>query len=276
MDEKQIQQILKSQRRADPRSTFGCPEENWLASYVDGQLTGNQRTAFERHFSDCQSCLAAIAFLTRAAEWDSKEVPPYLIARARALVTEKPATVWRWRWAVATAAAACLLLALSFVLIRSRQQPVGLVDGPLVARNQETPEAVTTPIVKPPTVEPPRPLPTRSVTKPNSNGNDSAASRGTHDEFKPRLLFPSEGSSVRRHELVFRWEPAADAVFYKVRLVTIDGSLIREIETKEPTLKLGNDVQLREDAKYYVTVVAHSSDGHETISEIVSFRLIKD
>jgi len=135
---------------------------------------------------------------------------------------------------------------------------------------------VSTPIVKPPTLERPRPLPTRYVTKPNSNGNDSAVARGPHDEFKPRLLFPSEGSSVRRNELVFRWEPAADAVFYKVRLVTMDGSLIREIETKEPTLKLGDDVELRDNAKYYVTVVAHRSDGLQTESVIVGFRLIKD
>jgi len=275
MDEKQIQQILKSQRRADPRATFGCPEDNMLASYVDGQLTGNRRTAFERHVSDCQSCLAAIAFLTRSAEWDSKEVPPYLIARARALVTEKPATVWRWRWAVATAAA-CLLLALSFVLLRSRQQPVGLVDGPLVARNQETTEAVSTPIVKPPTVEPPRPLPTRSVTKPNLNGQEAPASRGSDDELKPRLVFPRNGSEVRRNQLLFRWQPAADAVSYTIRIAAMDGTLMKEIETKEPTLKLSNDVQLQEDSKYYVTVVAHRSDGRETTSEIVSFRITKN
>lgn len=277
MDEKQIQQILKSRRRADPRSIFGCPEENLLASYVDGKLTGNQRTVFERHVSDCQSCLAAIAFVTRSAEWDSKEVPPYLIARARALVIEKPATVWRWRWATAMAAAACLVLALSFVTLRSRmQQPAGSVDGSLVAQNQQTPRAVVIPpIVETPRVEP-RPAPTRSVTKPNLNGREAPASRGTEDELKPRLVFPREGSVVRRDQLLFRWQPAADVVFYTIRLAAMDGSLMKEIETKESTLKLSDEVQLRDDAKYYVTVVAHRSDGRETTSEIVSFRLIKD
>ena len=276
MDEKQIQQILKSQRRADPRSTFGCPEDSMLASYVDGQLTGNQRTAFERHVSDCQSCLAAIAFLTRSAEWDSKEVPPYLIARARALVTEKPATVWRWRWAMATAAAACLLLALSFIIFRSRTQPPA-VDGPLVAKNQETVESVVSPpTVETPRVESPRPAPTRSITKPNLNAQEAPASRGTEDQLKPRLVFPREGSVVRRDQLLFRWQPAADVAFYTIRLAAMDGSLMKEIETKESTLKLSDEVQLRDDAKYYVTVVAHRSDGRETKSEIVSFRLIKD
>ena len=277
MDEKQIQQILKSQRRADSRPTFGCPEENWLASYVDGQLTGNQRTAFERHFSDCQSCLAAIGFLTRSAEWtDSKEISPYLVNRARALVTEKPATVWRWRWAMATAAAACLLLALSFIIFRSRTQPPA-VDGPLVAKNQETVESVVSPpIVETPRVESPRPAPTRSITKPTFNGQEAPTSRGTEDELKPRLIFPREGSMVRRDQLMFRWQPAADAVFYTIRLAAMDGSLMKEIETKESTLKLSDDVQLRDDAKYYVTVVAHRSDRRETTSDIVSFRLLKD
>ena len=277
MDEKQIQQILKSQAIADRRSTFRCPEENKLASYVDGQLSATERTAFERHVSDCQSCLAAIAFLTRSAEWvDSKEIPPDLVTRARALVTEKPATVWRWRWAVATAAAACLLLALSFIIFRSRTQPPA-IDGPLVAKNQETSEAVVSPpIVETPIVEPPRPAPTRSITKPNLNGQEAPASRGTEDELKPRLVFPGEGSRVRRDQLLFRWQPAADAVFYTIRLAAMDGSLMKEIETKESTLKLSNDVQLPEDAKYYVTVVAHRKDGRETRSEIVSFRLMKD
>ena len=276
MDEKQIQQILKSQLNSEQRSTFRCPEENTLASYVDGQLSGNARTAFERHAADCQPCLAAIAFLSRSAEWDSQEVPPYLVARARALVTQKPAGVWRWRWAMATAAAACLLLALSFMVFRSRMQPPA-VDGPLVAKNQETPEAVVSPppILKP-TVETPQPSPTHSVTKPNLNGREAPVSRGTEDELKPRLLFPLNGSIVRRNELLFRWQPAADAAFYKIRLAAMDGSLMTEIETTESTLKLSDDVQLLDDAKYYVTVIAHRSDGRKTTSDIVGFRLTKN
>ncbi|HSE30129.1 MAG TPA: zf-HC2 domain-containing protein, partial [Pyrinomonadaceae bacterium] len=147
MDDKQIQQILKSQLNSEQRSSFRCPEENKLASYVDGQMTGSERTTFERHVSDCQSCLAAIAFLTRSTESDdSKQIPRHLVTRARSLVTQKPVTKWRWSWAIATAAAACLVLALSFVILRSRTQPpTGSVDGPLVAQNQPTPEPVVSP-----------------------------------------------------------------------------------------------------------------------------------
>lgn len=276
MDEKQIQEILQSRRSAKPGRTFRCPEENTLASYVDGQLSGNARTAFERHLANCQACLAAIGFLSRSADWDSKEVPPYVVARARALVTEKPATVWRWRWAMATATAACVVLALSFIVFRSGTQPPA-VDGPLVAQNQPTPEPVVSPTAAKPTiVEPPTPLPTRSVTKPNLNGREAPVSRGTEDELKPRLLFPRNGSTVSRNQLLFRWQPAADVAFYKIRLAAMDGSLMKEIETTESTLKLSDDVQLLDDAKYYVTVIAHRSDGRKTSSDIVSFRLTKN
>jgi hypothetical protein len=92
----------------------------------------------------------------------------------------------------------------------------------------------------------------------------------------PRLLVPREGSVLRRDELEFRWEPVSDAVFYRVRLAGADGSLKREMETTEPTLKFAGDVQLTAGANYYVTVVAHTSEGRTTKSEIVRFRLAKD
>ena len=274
MNEEQIRQILQSQRSAEPRRKFRCPEENKLAEYVDGRLSGSERTAFERHTSDCQSCLEAIAFLTRSAEWtDSKEIPAYLVARARGLVTQK-APVWRWRWAIPAVAAVCLVLALSFLVFRSRvRQPNVAVDESLIAQNQQTPPPV---VVNTPAEEPPRPLPSRSVTKPNLNQGQTPSVRRIQSGLLPRLLVPREGSVLRRDELEFRWEPVSEAAFYRVRLATADGSLVREMETREPTLKLADDVKLTADANYYVTVVAHTSDGRATKSEIVRFRLAKD
>ena len=275
MDEKRIQEILQSQRSLEPRRGVRCPEENRLAAFVDGQLTGNARRTFQRHVSDCQSCLAALGFLTRSAEWDDKpEIPPYLVSRARGLVKQKPPTLWRWRWAIATAAAACILLALSFVIFKSRiQQPSNLVDGQLVARNQESPAIA----VSIPTVEPPaRPAPTHSDVKPKPNGEQTPSVRGSAEQAKPRLIFPRDGAVIRRNELVFRWQPAADAMFYTVRIVKADGSLMREMEANGSALKLGDDVELTAGATYYVTVVAHMSDGRAQRSEIVRFRVAKD
>ena len=274
MDEKQIKEILQSQRSFEPGSRFGCPEENKLAAFVDGQLTVSERSKFERHMSNCQSCLAAIGFLSRSAEWDDPpEIPPYLLARARRLAGANRRTMWRWQWAVASAAAACILLALSFAIFKSRvQQPSPSVDGPLVAQNQQTPAiAVSTP-----TVESPRPAPTRSVTKPTSNEDQSLVVRGNDDQLKPRLMFPSNGATVRKHDLHFRWEPVEDATSYTVRLVKADGSLIREIEIKGPELILSDDVELAPDTTYYVRVVAHTSVGRGKESDMVRFRVARE
>ena len=274
MDEKQIKEILQSERSFEPRSGLTCPEENKLAAFVEGQLTGSERSKFERHVSNCQSCLAAIGFLTRSAEWDDRpEIPPYLVARARRLADANRRIAWRWQWAVAGAAAACILLALSFAIFKSRvQHPSTSVDGPLVAQNQQTPESA----VSTPTIESPPPAPIRSVTKPKPNEDQSAVVRGNEDQLRPRLMFPRNGAIVRKRDLQFRWAPVEDATSYTVRLVKADGSLIREIEAKVPALTLSDDVELAPNTTYYVRVVAHTSDGRGKESDIVRFRVAKE
>jgi hypothetical protein len=100
--------------------------------------------------------------------------------------------------------------------------------------------------------------------------------RGSDNELRPTLLFPRENSVVRRDELEFRWLPGAEAVSYELRLAAADGSLKFTRETKDLKLNLGDDVELQDGALYYVTIVAQSSDGRFTRSEIVSFRLAKN
>lgn len=273
MEEKEIKHLLQSYRRSEGRRGFRCPDEHMLASYVDGKLHGGARTTFESHVGACDSCLETIGFLTRSTEWtNTSDTPAHLVARARGLVTEKRSGVWRWKWAMATAAAAFVLAAVSFVFWNSRIQQSDIPTEGLIAQTQPTPEVVATT----PSTEAPRPLPTRSVIKPNLNRGEIPAVRGSDNEFKPILLFPREGSVVRQSNLEFRWQRGADAVSYQVRLVTADGSLKLIKETKELALKLGDEVELRDDTNYYVTVVAQTSDGRLTRSDIVGFRIGKD
>lgn len=274
MDEEQIRQLLQSHRRSGGRPGFRCPDEQRLAAYVDGKLVGNERTSFEKHVSACDSCLDAIAFLARSAEWpEADQVPAYLVARERALAAEKSVAIWRWKWAVATAAAACAVLAITFIVWNSRiRETAAPAEGSLIAQNQQpTPLVIVTPAA-----EQPGPLPTRSVTKPNLNRGETPSVRGDDSEVRPVLLFPREDSVVRREELEFRWLPGAGAVSYELRLAAADGSLKFARETKDLRLKLGDEVELQDDAHYYVTIVAQSSDGRFTRSEIVSFRLAKN
>jgi len=271
MDEQQVKQLLQS-RGHSRRRALGCPDENQLAAYVDGQLTGKARSQFERHVASCEPCLDSIAFLAQSGEWSEQQpVPGYVVARARGFVTEKRSG-WRWQWALATASAACLLLVFSLIIFKSRmQQPT--VDGPLVAQNHEPSVVVNTP-----TPEPPRPVSTRSVTKPEINRGETPSVRGdsrSAGEVKPTLLFPREGSIVRR-EVDCRWQSIPDAASYTVRVSGLDGSLIVEQETKESSLKLNIDGQFKYDASYYVKVVAHLNDGRTIPSDLVKFRIAKD
>ena len=273
MDEQQLKQLLKS--RSSSRRGFGCPDENQLAAYVEGQLTGKAREKFEQHVSSCESCLDTIAFLAQSSEWsESEPVPPYLGARARGLVAKKRSG-WRWEWAVATAAAACVLLVVSLIVFKPRvQQPIR-DDGPLIAQNAERSPA----IVNTPTPEPPRPAPTRSAVRTEMNREQTPSVRGesrSEGEVKPRLLFPHEGSVVSRRELNCRWQAVPDAQSYTVRVSALDGGLMLEKETNESRLKLNDDGQLKNDVSYYLTVVAHLSNGRTIASELVKFRMAKD
>ena len=268
MDEQQLKQLLQSRR--SPRRGFGCPDENQLAAYVEGQLTAKVRSKLERHFSSCESCLDAIAFLAQSTELsDSEPVPAYVVARARGLVTTKRRG-WRWEWAVATAAAACVLLVVSLIVFKSRVH-----DEPLVAQNVERSPAV----VNTPTPEPPRPVPTRSASRTETNREQTPSVRGANrseGEFKPRLLFPHEGSVVSRRELDCRWQAIPDAQSYTVRVSGLDGSLLVEEETKESRLKLNDDERFKNDGSYYLTVVAHLSNGRTVTSDLIKFRIAKD
>ena len=279
MNEDQIKQLLQSRRQSAGQRGFRCPDENVLAAYLDGKLDGSDRIAFEKHTAGCQGCLDALAFLTRSAEWtNTSEVPAYVVARARSLVTQRPAITWRWRWAFATAAAACVILAVSLLFLRSRvEQPSVPQDGTLIAQSQPTPE----PVAPTPITEPARPLPTRSIERPNLNRGEAPTARGngsrseTESAVKPALLFPREDSVVRKSELELRWRPVPDAVRYEIRLITSDGGLRLVRETKELSLRLV-DEELQTDKAYYLKVVAHTSDGRTIPSELVSFRLNKD
>ncbi len=273
MDEERIRDVLRSHEHSNGHRKFGCADENHLAAYVDGQLAKVERSSLEKHASSCDTCLESLGFLARSSDWpDPSHTPASLLVRARELVAEKPTASWRWQWAVATAAAACVLLAITFVFLRSRvQQPQLPGDAPLIAQNnQPAPTEVA------PTPELPRPAPTQFASKSNSNLIAAPAVRGNDVTAKPKLLFPREGSMLRQSEVVFRWEPAADAVLYTVRVAAADGSLMMQKESKEVSLTLGDEVALQKDAMYYVTVVAHTSDGRSLKYEIHSFRLAKE
>src|SRR5262245_36441116 len=136
MDEREIKQLISSEKSNTNRRGWRCPDENQLAAYVSGKSKAEKRPSLESHLADCKYCLQSLAFLARDFEepqFDS--VPAHLPLLARALANKQSAQAWRWRWATA-AATACLLIVAGVFLwrVRVHQNPTAPTD--LVAQEQ--------------------------------------------------------------------------------------------------------------------------------------------
>ncbi|MCU1276359.1 MAG: hypothetical protein JWO48_3790, partial [Bryobacterales bacterium] len=102
----------------------------------------------EAHIADCNYCLGQVAALARLEEAGVPgEVPPPLLAKARALV-EVPAAPLRtaWRWGAAAAAATCLAVVLMFSARQPR--PIGV---PAVQSVRRAPDSAMAPVLLFPT-----------------------------------------------------------------------------------------------------------------------------
>lgn len=270
MDENKLRQLLQLDLSAKPRRGWRCPDDNLLAAYATGNTDANKRTAFELHTADCGYCREAIAFLAQTADWPPPTaVPGAALARAGGLVQVKPPLVWRWRWAMATAATAAIIVVVGFVALRWRGSESNRSDQPLVAQ-QHQPEAPV--VVTTPTIEP-RPAPTALQLKPA--GREEPMLRGASDNQKPAIVFPREGVVLTRRGLQFRWTGVPGALFYEVKVVTADATLVLETRTTEPKFLPTDEMVLETNAKYFVTIVAHLPHGPTERSVPVSFRLSK-
>jgi hypothetical protein len=271
MDEEEIKELLKSGKRSVRRG-WRCPDENQLAAYFVGELDAGKRKSFETHVADCRSCLGAIAFLAQSAGQTNLEaVPPHVLSRARNLVSAKPPTVWRWRWAMATAAAACVIFIVALIALRFRdEQTPTLSSGPLVAQEHQPEPALVQPL---PSIQSPRATPTISIQKPKSTEAQAPSIRGGAEELKPTLVTPRDGAVLKRDQLQFRWRPVAGAAFYEVKVVTAEGGSVFQGRASDSQLTLSNDVEVQPAPKYFVTIVAHLSDGQTLRSNPVGFRL---
>lgn len=91
-----------------------CPDEQVVAAYVDGALSGAERGAFEEHLADCARCLSLVGLLAHPDEHVPVEpVPEHVLARVRR--TPKRQRSLRDLVPLATAAAAALVAMTAFL-----------------------------------------------------------------------------------------------------------------------------------------------------------------
>src|SRR6266545_887750 len=275
MDDTEIKKLLALQSREAVQRSWLCPDEIQLAAYVDQRLGDAARNPIEKHVAGCDFCLSQVAFLTQAADsTDNVETPAQLVSKARRLVSQKPGSIlnWRWRWAVSAAAVACFALLFVLVALQMRKSRSVSVAGPLIAQ-QTTPElpASVQPTVAAPTSrsEPAAPMPTpksKSIQAPAVRSKASA-------ELLPKLITPRDGAILRRTDLDFQWAPVSEAIFYEVRIMSTEGSLVFEGQTEDTRIKLGSAAPLVAGTKYFVSIRAHLRQGKTANSGVVSFQL---
>ncbi len=271
MDEKEIREFFQSRRDTAVRRGWRCPDELQLTAYIGRQLIGRAYDSIEGHLADCEFCRGQVAFLTQAADWTvPEEIPVMALRQARDLIPPKSENpiVWGWRWAAAGAAAVAFVLLITFIAVRVQRQKVDAPSEPLIAQ-QHQPQLAPS-LQSSPTAS--RPTPLRSIEKPKS-AETAPETRRENLSQGPIVVFPRAGTTVRESGLDIRWQPFPDAVFYVVRVVTTEGTLIFESSTGDTHLRISDDNQLQRGAKYLVSVHAHLRQGTTAKSKLVGFRV---
>jgi hypothetical protein len=87
----------------------------------------------------------------------------------------------------------------------------------------------------------------------------------------PDLVFPREGSIIESEKLEFRWHKVERSLFYEIRLVTADGSLVWERRVEAPRARLPADMRLTAGQKHFVWVRAYLPEGKTLKSSTVGF-----
>jgi anti-sigma factor RsiW len=275
MEKVDLEKVLRERTANGRGHDWRCPSETQLAGYVDHTLDAKARALFETHLAACTACIEQVAFLLRASDWpESAEVPIQLLNRARSLVPEKPkaSLVWNWRWVPVTVAA-LLLIAITGVIamraLRSRNSPLN--REPLVAQSQSPQQPLAVPTVNRST-NTPSPQSTHR-REPSPEPSTAVVRNGEPASQTPKLIFPTEGASVRRAAVELRWRPVSGAMSYEASVVTVSGDTIFSHPTSDTHVSIPTE-SLTSGATYFATIRAHFSDGRTTRSILVSFKII--
>lgn len=245
MNTDQLKELLKQAGEVTGRAQ-DCPDDNRLASYMEGGLSEQGLARFELHLADCGYCIVRVGLLSRARESGIETtVPDLVMARSRALAgsadkqTFKLNSLSSLRNATGWAAAAVVVLAL------------GLLAN-MDSSNQASPEW-STPDARQP------------VTGQVRNLDPGA--------LAPRVVFPPEGATVGPAELIFNWTAIPDSLYYQVRIVSDDGDLVWKQRVEGTQWEPPSGLALTPGAEYFVRVDAYLGEAKALNSDYLLFRI---
>lgn len=135
--------ILSAVAATTPAEALTCSESIALSSaWIDGELTGEERSSFEAHVFTCERCYAALKQMERAAqvlrETPPRPAPAQLLARITTAVAaeQRAAATLTWRRLITAAAGLAAAAALVAALLIPRgEAPESFVgEAPAVAQ----------------------------------------------------------------------------------------------------------------------------------------------
>lgn len=257
MKERILTRFFRRSSTMRDRPGWRCPDDSELAAYADHRLAENEKARLEAHLADCGFCLGQVAFLVRAQGAElPQDVPGPMLARARELAssgtTARSSRAWRWQALVATAA--CLVI-VGLVTLRQPQRPPAPPTRPKALAPASLPPSAGAPPAEIQTV-PPR-----------------AARNAPTGLLPPVVISPRDGAVVSSTKLEFRWKPVQGCIYYEVRLLDAEGSVVWEQRTESTSMNLPAEVSLKAGQKYFVWIKAVLAGGAALQSKAVGFIL---
>jgi hypothetical protein len=95
----------------------------------------------------------------------------------------------------------------------------------------------------------------------------------SRDAWELRLLSPPASSVIRPLEQVFRWTEVPGALFYDVRLVSLEGDLLLRERVEDTRWLLPETLKLEPGEEYFIRIDAYLSDSKFLSSEHVVFQV---
>ncbi len=223
-----------------------------MTAYLEQQLEAKERSRFEAHLSECDSCLDVVGGLVRQRRTaELPEVPAYLVDKAaKALPAE---TWWRnsWRWVLVPAFAALIVAAMVLLRPLQPERPSASISPP-IEKSQPPVSLLHTPS------QPPEEQYVRKLTPVQM----------------VEVLDPQPESVVLRESLRFRWKAVANVTYYELRMVNAEGDLLWQGQASNSTAQLPLNLPVPPGA-YFVWVRAFLHDGRTIKSDPMPFTISK-